>query len=63
MTAEFVYNGAIAAECKDGCPEGCGGGYQSGYGCGGCCDCLGGCRMAYYRQLEEHERTTPCEHP
>jgi hypothetical protein len=55
MPTEFVYDGSIDPECvKSGCPESCGGfgGQVSGFGCGACCDCLGGCRIAYYRQQE-----------
>lgn len=50
----------IDPECqKNGCPDSCHAGYFPPYGCGGCCDCLGGCRIAYYRQQEAREQETP----
>jgi hypothetical protein len=50
-TPNIVYDGRHSAECKMACSDGECRHPRTMEGCGGCCGCLGGCRLG----MEEQE--------
>lgn len=43
----------VAPECATECVDGECFAPQTTLGCGGCCGCLGPCRLMYYRSFDE----------
>jgi hypothetical protein len=62
-TPEVVYDGRRSFECEKECADGTCRSMYYGDGCGGCCGCLGGCRVGYEEQVEEAASGVPTPTP
>lgn len=49
-----TYGGRVSEECATECQDDCG--VVVPFGCGGCCGCLGGCRLGWEEQVDDEQR-------